>query len=124
MKILGIDYGDKRIGLAIAESGSRATAPFRILENNKNLFIELKNIIKEEIIEKVIVGLPLSLKNQETEQTQKVKEFINQLKQRIELPIEIFDERLTSKIYRKLGKRRIDDLAAMNILESYLTANK
>lgn len=121
MKVLGIDYGDKRVGLAIAESESKAVAPFRIIENNNNLFAELKNIIKEENIEKVIVGLPLNLKSQETEQTRKVKEFVKLLKQDIELPIEIFDERMTSKIYQKSGRKRIDDLAAMNILDSYLT---
>ena len=124
MKILGIDYGDKRVGLAIAESESRAVAPFKILENQPDLLSELKDIIKEEDITEIIVGLPLNLKGQATKQTQKVQEFVNQLKKTVKLPIKTFDERLTSKIYQRSRKKSIDDLAAMNILESFLTSLK
>jgi len=119
-KIFGLDYGDKRIGLAIAESESKAMAPFKILKNNKNLFSELKKIINEEEIEEIIIGLPVGLKNQETLQTKKVKDFINKLKKEIIIPIKTEDERLTSKLHKNVFKKRIDALSAMSILESYL----
>lgn len=120
-KLLGLDYGEKRIGVALAEGESKAIAPFKILKNNKNLFAELKKMIKEEEIKEIIVGLPLGLKNQETKQTEKVKNFINKLKKEIIIPIKTEDERLTSQLHKNLRKKKVDALSAMSILDSYLT---
>ena len=119
-KLLGIDYGEKRIGLAIADGESKAVAPFKILENKKNFFSELGKIIDQENIDLIVVGLPVGLKNQETRQTITVREFTEKLKKVITLPIVFEDERLTSKIYQKSGKKYLDALSAMKILESYI----
>lgn len=119
-KILGIDYGDKRIGLAIAESESQAIAPYKIILNNKDLFFNLKKIFNDENIDIIIIGLPINLKSQITIQTQKVQRFINKLHQETKLPIFTEDERMTSKLYQKSGLKKVDALSAMSILDSYL----
>lgn len=122
-KLLGIDYGDKRVGLAIADSASQAMAPFQILENNKSLFENLNKIIKEEEIDLIVVGLPINLKNQPTIQTEKVNNFIKKLKVHLKIPIKIEDERLTSALHHDSNKARVDALSAMSILDSYLKRN-
>lgn len=120
-KLLGIDYGDKRVGLAIADRQSLAVAPFKIIENNKNLILNLKKIIQEEDISQIVIGWPVNLKNQETDQTKKVKKFLERIKKELPLPIVTEDERLTTKFYQKINKKNLDALSAMKILESYLS---
>jgi len=120
MKILGIDYGDQRLGLAIGDLESRAVAPFKILLNSPAIIDEIKKIIIEEEIDKIIIGWPLNLRSEETEQTLKVNNFIRQCRALLKLPVETMDERLTSKLYKNSGRKRVDDLAAMEILKTYL----
>jgi len=123
-KLLGIDYGDKRVGLAIGDFSSRAVGPFKVLENNHNLFKNLQKIVTEENIAQIILGWPLNLKNLPTIQTQKVKDFSEKLKKQVKIPIILEDERFTTKIFKNVDKKKIDALAAMNILETYLNRGR
>lgn len=122
-KLLGIDYGDKRIGLAIAELGSIAV-PLKVLENNKDLFKNLQEIISQENIDEIVVGLPTSLSGQSNERLIITQEFVDLLEENIKTPVKVVDEQLTSKLYTKQGvKDEIDKHAATAILDTYLEQN-
>lgn len=119
-KILAIDYGTVRIGLAV----SRATLaePLEIIANDNNVFNALKKVITEESIEKIVVGISENI------MAEKTKTFVSQLKQHTDLPISFFDETLSShSVHMKLrsakkSKREghIDHYAAAEFLQEYL----
>jgi len=121
MRFLGIDHGDKKIGLALGENEANFALPYKIIKT-KVFFQEIKEIIKEEDIEEIVLGLPKNLNNEETQQTQKVYDFLNELRKIINLPIHLEDERMTSRQAKNLmiDKKDEDASAAAIILESYL----
>ena len=83
-KILGIDYGDIRIGIAIGFSESKVSSPYSIIENKNNKFVleELKIILNQEEIEEIVIGIPYSLSSnkEKSDQLKKTKKFIEFLK--------------------------------------------
>lgn len=125
MRCLGIDYGDKRIGVALSDEGGKFAFPFLTVENGKKAIDEIKKVCSEQGVDKIIMGLPLSFSMQETEQTQKVKEFSKRLGKEVNLPIEFENEMLTSKMAGKqgVGKQNIDESSAALILQSWLDRN-
>jgi len=126
MKILGIDYGDKNIGLALAEDDSIAV-PYKVIKNSSlaEVLVELKEIVKKEEIELLVIGMPYSLNSKENERTGITKEFISFLKDNLDLKIEIINEQFTSQLYIKMGlKDNLDKYAATAILDTYLEQNK
>jgi len=117
-KILGIDYGSSKVGLALADLEAGVAVPWQELKN-KDLKIErLKDYIQSEEIDKIVVGLPLGLDGRETEQTKEVKKFIQKLKDNLEVEIIGHDERLSTVAAAKVG--RDDAVAAMYILQGYI----
>jgi len=125
MKYLGIDYGAKKIGLAIGDMETKIASPFRILVNNKELMDKLKEICQKEEIDKIVIGLPVGLKGTNTEQTKLVLNFIEKVKKFIGLKVIEQDEKYSSMYAQKLlretkAKHLDDDVAAMIILQSYL----
>ncbi|HBV57871.1 MAG TPA: Holliday junction resolvase RuvX [Candidatus Magasanikbacteria bacterium] len=123
--LLGLDYGEKNIGLAVADENSKMALPYKVLINNGEDFIlkELKKIIIEEKISKIIVGLPLSLSGEESKKTLEIREFSAFLAKNLDIPVEMKDERLSSRLADTLSqdaKNNRDIGAAMVILESYL----
>lgn len=124
-KILAIDFGDKRIGLAVAEFGSIAV-PLEVVENKGyRLFLEkLKEIINQENIKVLVVGLPHSFSGDTNERLEKTKDFVDFLTKNINLEIHTVDEQLTSKLYTKMGvKNDIDKHSATAILDTFLSKN-
>ena len=131
-RILALDYGDKKIGVAISDPMQIIAKPFKTLDNttNKNVLLELNQIISKYDVEKVVVGLPITLKNKYSIQTDKVVDFINFLKNNISIYVDSYDERLSSKIAIqslieqgiKTGhnKKEIDKTAAAIFLQNYL----
>lgn len=127
MNILGIDYGEKYIGLALADDALKIAMPYNVLENKDSLAKDLKNIIKTEKIQKIVIGRPLSLSGKETPQTKFTDMFINNLKKQINVPVISFDERLTTKLAKVLegstpqgGRSSSHSIAATIILQNYL----
>ncbi|MBN1778969.1 MAG: Holliday junction resolvase RuvX [Candidatus Buchananbacteria bacterium] len=136
MNFLGIDYGAKKIGLA--KSSGQLALPFDTLinQNDSQVLADLKKIIETQEIEKIVVGVPLSLSGNQGEpeirsvdfanqQMQSVLNFIELLKNNFDLPIILEDERLSTKmaqrLQRDLTKKNGDDaVAAMLILQNYL----
>jgi len=134
MKYLGIDYGEKRIGLALGDDAIKVASPFRVLENRgMDLAIEeISKIVIDESIGRLVVGMPFSLnerRDQPGEQEKIVKYFISLLEKDVEVPVAYEDERFTSSQVDKLmageklpnGQR--DAVSAMLILQSYFDRN-
>ena len=122
MKILAIDYGKKWIGTAISDEEHKWAFPHKVLENNKNLFKNLAEIVKNEEVYKIVIGLPLNKKMQDTAQTEEVRKWARKLVQNVEVPIDFENEIFTTKMAR--GGKDDHSRAAALILESYLTRQK
>jgi len=122
MRYLGIDYGDKRVGLALSDEQGLLGMPFDTFENDENFIKKLKDTIYQEDVESIILGLPLSFKMEETEQTKKVLAFKERLSKLVSIPIELQNELLTSVQAEKSGAEGpdIDSSSAALILQSYL----
>mgnify|MGYP001211255310 FL=1 len=130
-RILGLDYGDRRIGLALSDPSKMIASPFKFIINtgDDEVLDSLKILIAEEDIEAIVVGLPIGMKGQETKQTTKVREF-SELLSSLTIPISFEDERLSSvsaeksmiqqKIKTGHHKGMIDQRAAAILLQQYL----
>lgn len=126
--ILGLDYGDARIGVAIASTLAKLPNPYAILKNDGLLFYELAAIAKRENIQTIVIGLPRNASGEETEQTRIVRVFAKELQDNIDIPIKFADESLSSRRAEEMNKQQfkrpngepLDDLAACFILEEFL----
>ena len=122
MKALGIDYGEKKIGLSL--SAGNLDMPWKILKDftGEQAVIDiLKEIILTEDISVIVIGSPLSLSGEKGTQARLVDVFIDHLKVEISIPVVSIDERMTSGLSKKLGAGADDDaLAAAQILQTYL----
>ena len=98
MRILGLDYGEKRIGLAITDRQNSMALPFGMLENNESISENILKLIKDNDIGRIVIGRPVNLKGQSGFQTEIVDSFVSRILKSYELPISIMDERFTSKI--------------------------
>ncbi|MFL3025914.1 MAG: Holliday junction resolvase RuvX [Candidatus Neomarinimicrobiota bacterium] len=131
-RLLAIDHGEKRIGLALSDPNKIISKPLKTISfsNYDNLSIDLIEIIERYEIEKLIIGLPIGMHGANTLQTDKVEDFTNYLKNKIDIPIIMFDERLSSVSAKKSlveqgiktghNKSKIDDTAAAIFLQHYL----
>lgn len=126
MKLLGIDFGTKRIGLALGDTDTKLALPFKTITNDGEIFANLKKIVGTDLIETFVVGKPISLSGAEVGETiDAVKDFSAKIKEKTGLPIIFEDERFTSDMADSLmklygGKADRDSVAAMIILQSYL----
>ena len=98
MRILGIDYGEKRIGLAITDMQNSIAMPFGMIENNDSINENILKLIKENDIGRIVIGRPVNLKGQPGYQAGVVDSFVSGVLKIYELPISTIDERFTSKI--------------------------
>ncbi|MDP3710419.1 MAG: Holliday junction resolvase RuvX [bacterium] len=121
MKLLGIDYGSKNIGLALSDEDSKIAFPYGVVYNKSGVLDEIISVVRKEKISKIILGLPVPFAGRENKQTQEVRDFAKKLEQKIKLPVEFQNEILTTKS-AKAGstKETIDSSAAAIILQSYL----
>lgn len=130
MRIMALDVGKRRIGVAISDPLKITARPHSTLDRNKAAFPRIAALITELEVERILVGLPLHLSGQEGEQAKDVRSFVEKLQPHISIPIEYKDERLTTveAEYRLADKRgdwrkrknKIDAVAASVLLEEYL----
>lgn len=120
MKILGIDYGKKWIGIAISDDNRKLAFPYKTLENNRRFFLILNEIIKKEEIYKIVIGLPLNKEMRPTKQTEEVENWAEKLAWQINVPTEFYNEIFTTKEAVKAGAKNQHSAAAVLILQSYL----
>ena len=124
MVVIAIDYGEKKIGLAVGNTETMTSSPISIIKKGKMGFNwdELKEKIMEWEPQKVIIGKPLNMDGTRSDFMTKVERFGKKLASVIDTEIEFFDERLTSFEARQLDEdsKMIDDVAAKIILDSWL----
>jgi putative Holliday junction resolvase len=130
MRYLAIDYGDKHTGLAICDPAETIVSPLIVIEGQKDLIKKITDIIRTENVEAVVLGLPLNMDDSQGFQAEQVFQFADQLKAHLQIPIHFQDERLSSfgaeeklapaDFTRKKKKKRLDAIAAAEILESFL----
>lgn len=124
MRHMGIDYGRRRIGIAISDPSGIIAFPEKVVVNRgiSRVTVEFKRIIEEKEIGIIVVGLPVGLDGKETDQTKEVREFADNLKKEITLPIEFENEMLTTHMVEKAGitREHTDEAVAALILQSYL----
>jgi putative Holliday junction resolvase len=129
-RILGLDIGLKRIGVAVSDPFGITATPLEFILNDEKVFEKINDLIKNYKISKIVIGLPLTLKGEEGEQARYTKELAENLKNHIPQDIEIIfiDERFTSSLAEKTlsqtkkknKKEKIDSLSAVFILQTYL----
>lgn len=131
-RVLCIDYGKSRIGLALSDPLQIIASPLKTIEsrNTEKAILTIQDIVIKNDVELIAIGLPIALSGNSTAQTEEVKNFIDLLKNEISAPVEEVDERLSSveaiKILHEKGVRtghnkgEIDKTAAAIILQTYL----
>ena len=129
---MSIDYGEKRIGIAISDPMQIYAKPLLTIKNisMKHIFSQINEIIFTNSIEKVIVGLPLNLEGNDTKKTIEVRNFFNKLTKSISVKSVLFDERYSTVdandylkekgLSIKESRKVIDQIAAAVILRNYL----
>ena len=127
MNVIGIDYGVSKIGVAVGNTQTSSSSPLEIIINTKSgiNWPQLESIIQEWKPQVIIVGQPFNMDGSESEMMKEVKLFADILKERINIKIEFFDERLTSFEAKQMDTsgKPIDDLAAKIILDGWLSNN-
>lgn len=126
--LLGIDFGLARVGLALASPIAKLPRPLKIVENNPSLVESIQDIIKQEGISLIVVGLPRDQQGRQTAQTEATIKFIDTLASKVDVPVQTVDESLSSVRADAAAKdikgreqiRHNDDLAACFILDTYL----
>ncbi len=134
-RILGVDYGESRIGLALSDDTKTIAFPYKTI-NNKNINYLLdffRKLNSEKNIESLVIGLPLGMNGKDTHQTKSVRIFSDSVNI-LGLPIFLQDERLTSVSAKKSlikqniktghNKEKIDAVAASILLQQFLDVNK
>ncbi|TSC65019.1 MAG: Holliday junction resolvase-like protein [Candidatus Doudnabacteria bacterium Gr01-1014_77] len=120
-RILAIDYGEKRMGLALSDEEQKFAFEFEIW-SPEQIFEDLPNLIKEKDVSKIVLGNPLNMSGEATKKTEEVMEFKKKLEALCGLEIELADERLSSKMAENISghHKNIDSLAAQIFLQNYL----
>lgn len=134
-RILGIDYGERRVGLALSDPTATIASPLPTLKRRKGKrppVAPVARLVEEHEVEELVVGLPLTLEGDDSDWTREVRAFGEAVAERAGLPVHFQDERMTSvraeRAVRSLGlskekreeKERVDAAAAVLILQAYL----
>lgn len=136
MRILGLDVGDKKVGVAVSDPMGWTAQGIKTIirqENSNSDIEEIKKIINEYNVEKIVIGLPKNMNNTLGPRVEKVMKYAKIIESRCKKPIEFFDERLSTMavertlieadMSRKKRKTVIDKLAAVYILQAYLDSS-
>ena len=130
--ILALDVGSKRIGLARASAVARLANPLTTISNDDTVWSVLADICRQEGVTQLVVGLPRGLDGQTTAQTEYAQDFAHMLADKVNLPLKLQDEAVTSRQAeaelaargKQFQKGDIDALAAVYILDDYLNETR
>lgn len=135
-KILGLDWGSKRIGIAISDQGGNVALgrPSRERKDLESDIQYIEQLVAEENISRIVIGMPFHMNGEEGESVSRVREFKRELEEKLSVPIDTIDERLTSSeaervmiesdLRREERKKHRDKLAATLILQRYLDSQE
>ena len=136
MKMLGIDYGEKRIGLAVSDELGLMAHGHGIIDNigEPEVLAQIDRLIQTESITTIVIGLPKNMNGTIGVKAQEVLDFVGRLQARLEIPVVTWDERLTShqaeimlgemNLSRQKKRKQVNVVAAQLILQEYLEAHR
>jgi putative Holliday junction resolvase len=132
VRILGIDHGDRHFGLALSDEGEIIASPREVLHGEESVFAAVEVLIRDEEIGLIVLGLPLNMDGTAGPRVQIVEAFGDRLVERFGLPVEYWDERLTtlqaeqalraSGLSARKRREKVDKVAAQIFLQSFLDA--
>jgi putative holliday junction resolvase len=130
VKVLALDYGSARTGVAVSDPTGTVARPLGVVERaaSEEGIARLVELVRAEDVERVVVGLPITLRGERGAQAEETDRFVELLRTALDLPVESFDERFTTKMaQREIRRGRAkrppaeDAVAAAHLLTSYLT---
>jgi putative Holliday junction resolvase len=134
MRIIGIDFGEKRIGVAAGDDRVRLAVPVDTIESKGDPVSEIEKIATDQFAEAIVIGMPLSLSGAEGPQAQRVREVVDELAKRLTIPVMTHDERMTTteatrrpiEVMRKSksGASTRDAIAASIMLQAYMDSQR
>jgi putative Holliday junction resolvase len=131
-RILGIDYGSRRIGIAVSDPMNIIARSVGVVINSPSMFDKIRTLVLEYAAVKIVVGMPYNLKGEKGSKAQEVEAFIDRLRQELSIEVVAADERFTSSTAmqtlvdmgvpkkQRQVKSKIDEMAAALILQGYL----
>jgi putative Holliday junction resolvase len=125
MRVLALDYGSARCGCAVSDPTGVLASPIEpvLAPRSRRGLSRLRALVDELQAERVLVGLPLSLSGGDTAQTAETRAFAAALERELPVPVELYDERFTTRLAERTGGRASEDSrAAAHLLESWLAA--
>jgi putative Holliday junction resolvase len=132
MRYLAIDYGSKRVGLAVCDPDETIASPLCVIEGHKDVIAKIAEVVRQEGVGGVVVGLPLNMDDSVGPQAKVIFHFAEQLERVLVVPVHFQDERLSSfgaeeklagaEFAKKKKKKHLDAVAAAEILEAFLEA--
>jgi putative Holliday junction resolvase len=129
MRVLALDYGSARCGCALSDPTGTLVTPIEIVPRpgTRRGLVRIEELVREREVERVVVGLPLSLSGEDSEQTRETRAFAEALALRLGegVPVELHDERFTTRMAQRddaRSKADEDSRAAAHLLESWFTA--
>jgi putative Holliday junction resolvase len=123
MRVIALDHGQARCGVAVSDPTGELATPLAAVErpDTRRGLAAVASVIRERGAERVVVGLPLTLAGEEGGQAQAARAFAERLASAVEVPVEMHDERLTTRLAERTGgESDADSRAAAHLLESWL----
>jgi putative Holliday junction resolvase len=124
--VLALDYGSARCGCAVSDPSGVLATPIEpvVRPATRTGLARLRELVEVLGAERVVVGLPVTLSGRDSAQTAEVREFVRQLEGVLSVPVETYDERLTTRLAERVGGQASEDSrAAAHLLEGWLSAN-
>ena len=124
MKVLALDYGSARTGVAVSDPTGTLARPVGVVERfgTEAGLAQLVEVIRAENPERIVVGLPLTMRGEHGEQARETEQFVEALRAATAIPVESFDERFTTNLAEQTASAAPEDArAAAHLLSSYLT---
>ena len=118
-----MDYGSARTGVAVSDPTGTLARPLVVVERaaTEDGLAELARLAREENADRIVVGLPLTLRGERGEQAAETERFVEALRRTVDIPIELYDERFTTDLAQQTaGSAPEDALAAAHLLSTYL----
>ena len=123
MKVLALDYGAARTGVAVSDATGTIARPLGVVSRaaTQDGLAELRSLVLENEVERVVVGMPLTLRGEHGAQALETDAFVEALRTAVDVPVETYDERFTTTLAARDGGAADEDArAAAHLLESYL----
>ncbi len=137
MRIIGLDLGEKRIGVAAADDRTQVAVPLTAVAGGNDPVASILRLLEEQEADEVVIGLPLSMTGAVGPQAQQALQVVDELRRRMAIPVETWDERLTTLQARRSGpprnrrgrrsegeKGKRDAIAAAIMLQAFLDSRR